>query len=123
MPSHHDHGVDCEAFWGGTPDDEPPAGPAVCHKRPVCCCEILPDGFPGLVSIGGTDYLLSYHATLPAWGEPLIRGYRLVNLTSGATYDLDAQTLACDCPDALWRRGACKHSRAIWELRARGDVA
>lgn len=40
MPSHHDYGVDCEAFCGGTPDDEDKqAGP----RCPEC-------GWRGLVT-------------------------------------------------------------------------
>ena len=32
MPSHHDYGIDCETFCGGTPDDELPSPCVNCGK-------------------------------------------------------------------------------------------
>ncbi len=37
MPSHHDYGVDCETFCGGTPDDEAPVTLTCIHQSRGLC--------------------------------------------------------------------------------------
>lgn len=46
---HHDHGIDCETFCGGTPDDEPAAFAACIHSTAGLCpkCQEEYDADPG----------------------------------------------------------------------------
>jgi len=92
-------------------------------SRAVCPCEILPAGLPGLCSINGRAYTLEYNATLPAEGEPVIHGYRVTSIDSYKAYDIDAETLECDCEDATYSRVQCKHSAAVESLRKSGKLA
>lgn len=89
-------------------------------QRPICCCEILPKGLAGCVSINGQLYLVSYHADVPEQGEVIVRGYRLVS-PAGEVYDLSPET-GCECKDHEYRRRACKHILAITKLVERGDL-
>lgn len=97
-------------------------------SKPICSCEILPAGLPGLVSINDRTYALSLNATLPDVGEPIVHGYRLTSTDEYKAYDLPADLSTCDCPDHVFRRGTiehpcCKHQLAMRLWRERGDLA
>ena len=94
-----------------------------CTSRAVCPCEMLPNGVPGIVEINGGVYTLEYNATLPDAGEPVIHGYRVTSTKSYKAYDIDAETLTCDCCDSLYSRVQCKHSSAVESLRKSGKLA
>jgi hypothetical protein len=86
-------------------------------RRPICCCEILPNGAPGLASINGGEYRIACNAELPEVGEPIVYGYRLTS-PAGDVYDVPADLSSCDCMGSeRWRAqfGAdvCKHVRAL----------
>jgi SWIM zinc finger len=91
-------------------------------RKPICCCEILPAGLPGLVSINGKEYSWALNATLPEVGEPIVHGHRLTCLETGKVYDIDATLTSCDCPDFVFRRGTndhkfCKHLLSVRKWR------
>jgi hypothetical protein len=97
-------------------------------RKPVCCCEMLPAGLPGLVSINGKEYAWALNATLPEVGEPIVHGHRLTCLESGKFYDLPADLTTCDCPDWFFRRNTiahphCKHQLSLRRFREDGKLA
>lgn len=95
-------------------------------RKPIWPCELLPEGEPGEVEINGQVYDLAVNADLPEHGEPVTYGFRLTNRESERVYDVDcsSQWLTCDCADATYNdpAGGCKHSRAIRDLRERGEI-
>ncbi len=97
-------------------------------SKPVCCCEMQPDGIPGRVSINGQVYLLAYNATLPEAGEPVVHGYTLTSTATGKSYDVPADLSDCSCPDFCFRRNSvahpcCKHQLSMRRWREQGKVA
>src|SRR5262245_20073210 len=93
-------------------------------QKPICPCEIVPQGKPGVLSIDGLPYLVSYVGELPAEGEPIVRGYQVVK-ADGTVYHIDTQTRwgqwQCDCADATYRGerpGGCKHVAALRQALA-----
>lgn len=94
-------------------------------KRPLCCCELLPQGSPGVLEIDHTPYLCSYVSELPPEDEPIIYGYQITK-ADGAVYHIDAATRwgqwQCDCPDAVYRGerpGGCRHVAALRQALAK----
>src|SRR5262245_66693325 len=94
-------------------------------QPPICPCEIVPQGKPGVLSIDGTPYLVSYVGELPPEGEPIVYGYAITK-ADGTVYHIDTQTRwgqwQCDCPDATYRGerpGGCKHVAALRQALAR----
>src|SRR5262245_1710836 len=76
-------------------------------QPPVCPCEIVPGGKPGVLSLDGTPYLVSFIGELPpAPAEPVVYGYQLTK-ADGTLYHIDVNTRwgqwQCDCPDATFR--------------------
>ena len=106
--------------------------PAKCECEllddPISPCEILPNGFPGTMTINGTLYAVSIIGYLPPIGEPVIEGYRLTK-DNGEAHDicLVVGRLECSCGDWMWRRAAqqtreladCKHCKAVNQLLLR----
>jgi hypothetical protein len=97
-------------------------------SKPICCCEMIPAGVPGLVSINGATYTLALNATLPDVGEPIVHGYRLTSTESYKTYDLPHDLSTCDCPDWFFRRNTvahphCKHQLSLRQFREAGKLA
>lgn len=100
---------------------------AVVISKPVCCCEMLPKGIPGLVRINGQVYTLTYNATLPEVGEPVVHGYKMASTESLKSYDLPADLWDCTCPDHCFRRNTpahpqCKHQLAVAAFREAGKI-
>jgi hypothetical protein len=96
-------------------------------RRPICPCEMVPEGLPGAVSINGGIYLLGYNATLPEVGQPVVYGYRLTK-DDGTVYDIPSDLSGCDCRGSeRWAptRGplVCKHVRCVAYLREQGRLA
>ena len=96
--------------------------------KPVCVCEMQPQGIPGTVSINGQVYTLAYNATLPETGEPIIHGYTLTSTATGKSYDIPADVSTCDCPDWFFRRNTvahprCKHQISLRQWKETGKVA
>ena len=68
----------------------------------------------GVLRINAVDYTL----------VRLARGYRLVNLSNGNVYDVDAAGRWCTCPSFVWDHcpvqaggdGRCKHIAALRTL-------
>ena len=101
---------------------------AVILSRAICCCEMLPKGLPGLISINGQTYTLSYNATLPEVGQPIVHGYRLTSTESYKAYDLPEDLSTCDCADWTFRRNTvehphCKHQISMRKFHEQGKVA
>jgi hypothetical protein len=105
--------------------------PAVCESKlqlnPICPCEILPAGAPGLLEINGQLYSVHILGFLPKVGEPRLEGFRLTK-GDGTSHDLcliDGR-IECTCGDWIWRRAAqceralmdCKHIKAVKECLA-----
>lgn len=104
--------------------------PALCNcellAAPVAPCEILANGFPGTMTINGTEYAVRILGYLPpAPAEPVIDGYRLTK-ANGESHDicLVAGRFECTCGDYEFRRASqqnpetceCKHIKAIRQL-------
>ena len=85
-------------------------------EKPICPCEMLPAGLPGVALLNGHEYRVEINADLPAIGEPQVHGYRLTN-PDGDTYDVPADLSSCECLGHLrWsqdRGTVCKHRRAL----------
>jgi hypothetical protein len=88
-------------------------------RRPVAPCELLPQGFPGVLLVNARPYLCSCVGELPEQGEPVVRGYQLVK-DDGTVYHIDLHARwggwDCDCPDSTFRPdrpGSCKHVAAL----------
>lgn len=88
--------------------------------RPVCPCELLPNGQAGEVMINDDAYAIEYIGELPATGQPVIHGYRLTK-PDNTTYDVPASTDACECWGHM-RHGHCKHTSALRHLRQAGEI-
>src|SRR5262245_59553236 len=94
-------------------------------QKPICCCEIVPGGKPGVLSIDGTPYLCSFLGELPpAPAEPVVYGYAITK-HDGTVYHIDTNTRwgqwQCDCADATYRGerpGGCKHVAALRQALA-----
>jgi hypothetical protein len=105
--------------------------PAVCqsklHLNPICPCEILADGAPGLLEINQQLYAVSILGFLPKQGEPVLEGFRLTK-GNAESHDLclvDGR-MECTCGDWVYRRACqcepaladCKHIKAVKECLA-----
>jgi hypothetical protein len=66
-----------------------------------------PDG-QSVLEINGRSYWL----TVLRDGERVV-GFRLEKFGGGTTYDVNAETWECSCPDATYRERQCKHSKAL----------
>jgi hypothetical protein len=82
-------------------------------------------GAPSLAALDNGDAMLlvkvegkepaAYHVQRLTDGEAVV-GFRLVKAgIEEKTYDVNAETWECDCPDATHtdRPGGCKHSKAL----------
>ena len=100
----------------------PPEMEPVLVERPLPACTLLPDGQPGIVTIRGVDYEISFHSHLPATCGAVIVGYRLVHCDGERVYDLhvEGRHLVCDCASCVYRKCACKHVLDILYLCRRG---
>lgn len=85
-------------------------------SKPICCCELIPAGIPGLATINETTYVLAYNATLPEAGEPVVHGYRLTSTDTYKSYDLLADLADCSCPDFIFRRNTVEHPRCKHQI-------
>src|SRR5262245_52747067 len=91
-----------------------PSRPLTCTTlaRPVCSCEMFPQGKPGLVVINCDEYQVGYIAELPESGEPVVYGYDVEKVGDPtSSYDLPADAASCECMGYL-RWGHCKHQAA-----------
>jgi hypothetical protein len=93
------------------------------YRKPIYCCELLPQGHPGWIAINGQEYHLQ------CLGHGSRDGYRLHKDGSPEWYDLDTSSgrPVCDCPDYVARRGTvehpyCKHGLALIQLRKAGAL-
>ncbi len=69
----------------------------------------------GLIEINGTAYVfeLIFDAGIEV-------GVRLTKSADGASYDVNGETMECDCPDCVYRQVQCKHSLAVaWFIEER----
>jgi hypothetical protein len=87
-------------------------------RRPIAPCTLIPAGRPGEVQINGTAYSIEFILA----ADQTILGFRIVNLTNGQIYDLDAACRVCDCPDYTFRRlqkdaRGCKHCIGLRAIR------
>ena len=80
------------------------------------------DDLAASVSLNGVEYAFHAHLHL---GK--VAGYRFIRpderTGSALVYDVDAQTLVCDCRDSEVRRHRCKHSWAGTKLLESLDAA
>jgi hypothetical protein len=78
---------------------------------------------PGLLAIDtGKGLARMYEVRSVLHPDGKLLGYTLDRL-DGKTYDIDAETWQCDCPDSTYRERACKHSLALRAgLKAIGQV-
>jgi hypothetical protein len=93
-------------------------------RKPICPCEMLADGVPGVATLDGHIYLVAYVAHLPAVGSPVIRGYSVIN-PDGDTYHLPADLSSCECLGHLrWasRGTVCRHRRALAQFKTAGQL-
>ena len=68
-----------------------------------------PNDTSALIAINGTEYTL--HVLEDDAGTLL--GYQLVKPDGCVTYEIDAKTFECSCPDSVFRQRLCKHSKAL----------
>src|SRR5262245_58444426 len=88
-------------------------------QPPICACEMLPAGQPGVLTIGTGLYRIETISELPEEGEPKVFGYRLTK-TDGITYDLPVTADSCECMGHLRHHCECKHIQAVRQLQAKG---
>lgn len=68
-----------------------------------------PDDSSAVLAINGTEYTLHVNEDERT---SVVLGYTLVK-GDGSSYDIDAETWECSCPDCTFRGRQCKHSKAV----------